>query len=65
MHILRVCLLCQVASLVGQVNDVYSSFEEEVINETIQEVNDMLLPLRRLHLGLPQSQEQVEEFSDA
>ena len=25
----------------------------------------MLLPLRRLHLGLPQSQEQVEEFSDA
>ena len=43
---------------------MYGHFEEEVINEATREVNHILLPMRRLHLGLPHSQEQAEDFAN-
>ena len=42
---------------------VYSCFEEEVINEAVREVNHILLPMRRLDLGLPHSQQQAEDLA--
>ena len=46
----------------ANVDHIYSSYMEELINEATQEVDNILLPLRRLHFGLPHSQEQVENF---
>ena len=45
------------------IGHIYASFEEELVNEATQEVNYILLPLRRLHLGLPQSQKRVERLT--
>ena len=44
------------------IDHIYAGFEEELIGEAAEEVNYILLPLRRLHLGLPQSQKRVEDF---
>ena len=45
-----------------RIGQIYADFEEELIREATEEVNYILLPLRRLHLGLPRSQERVEDF---
>ena len=54
----------QDASLMDQIDDIYSIFEKELIDEAIQEVDNILLPLRRLDFGLPQSQQYVVNFTD-
>lgn len=46
-----------------QIDEIYSRFEKELIDEAKQEVDDILLPLRRLNLGLPQSQQHVVNFT--
>ena len=51
------------ASLKVQIAQIYANFEEELIDEATQELDNILLPLRRLHFGLPQSQIQVEDFA--
>ena len=53
----------QITSVKDQINRIYNDYVEELIGEATQQVNEILLPLRRLHLGLPESQENVAQFS--
>jgi len=46
-----------------QITQIFASFEEELIDEANHEVDYILLPLRRLHFGLPHSQMEVENFT--